>query len=592
MGLAENGDEVSSTQESKFMKTLITRLYPLAYLLVSGAIIYLNQSHNFDMHHDGLITTNFQEIRSSIQNEGFWPFNQYGVTWIIPYLPIILTGDENSIYERANNLSLLLYFLTLFISFITARKFFGTSRAIFVPVILAVTASLGNLRTWPSVSAMLYLSCFLLAAVVYFSKESSLNSMKRASLYMGLMIPLIVFSRVQVGIFLFLVFTITILKFGRIKTRRYFFLAILLTTLSLGLFLAGKNWLESVLNDTFVFSLSYLTSNESRVIPLFTMIGSLAVFAVFSLLLSNQLPNYFGRLLIFSVAFAFLVLGALYINTTLTEGPNSITLFVILIRRLFVSILIGTFLYCVIDQLRDLIKRKANSIYFKDLRMLALVLVAGASSLQLIPLFDSTHAWWASPPLVILLISLLNKVVLKYFKTIRSNLVFNVFTPLLILLLLLAAQVHNLEKLRVKSFGPNFASGAFSSELDVSEQKQLSKMVFSIVPSNSKVLNLCINSNIFLTTKDYKPASRFYISWPNMRGYSDFIDATKLSEPDFILTCSELLNPPAGTQTEESGSDLRKNQEAIIQKTFPRPNRVGQLLSVRGVEWELWSNEL
>jgi hypothetical protein len=574
------------------MKTLVTRLNPMAFLLVSGIIIYFNQSLNFDMHHDGLITSNFQEIRTSMQSEGFWPFNQYGFTWIIPFLPIILTGDENSIYERAHYLSLLIYFLTLFISFITAQKFYGNSRAIFVPVILAVTASLGNLRTWPSVSAMLYLSCFLLAAVIYFSQESSLNSMKRASFYMGLMIPLIVFSRVQVGIFLVLVFTITILNFGRIKTRRYYFLAILLTTLSLGLFLAGKNWLGSVLNDTFIFSLNYLSSDESRVVPLFTMIGSLAVFTVFSVLLSNQLPINFGRLITFFVAFGLLVLSALYINTSLTEGPDSITLYIVLMRRLFVSILIGTFLYCVIDQIRGLFNRKANSIDFKDLRMLALVLVAGASSLQLMPLFDSTHAWWASPPLVILLISLINKVLLKYFKIIRSHLFYNTFSLLLIFLLPFAAQIYNLEKMRVTSFGPSFSSGAYSSKLDVSEQQQLSKMVFSIVPSNSKILNLCINSNIFLTTKDYKSASRFYISWPNMRGYSDFIDATRLSEPDFILTCSELLNPPAGTLTEESRSDLRKNQEAIIQKTFPRPSRVGQLLSVRGVDWELWSNEV
>jgi len=249
------------------MKTLVTRLQLLTLPLVSVIVIFLNQRLNFDMHHDGLVTTNFREIRFSIQDKSFWPFNQYGFTWIIPYLPIILFGNSNSIYENANTISLLLFTFTLLISYITARKILGAKNAIFVPLVLAATSPLGNLRTWPSVSAMLYLSLFSLAVVSYFDKNESLKSMQSKSSYMGLLIPLIMFSRVQVGIFLLVVFSVAVLRFGRIQSRKYFFFAIALTTLMLALFLESKNWLGTVLSDTFIYSFSYLTNDDSRVIP-------------------------------------------------------------------------------------------------------------------------------------------------------------------------------------------------------------------------------------------------------------------------------------------------------------------------------------
>ena len=573
------------------MKPLAIRVHILAYLLVSVIVIFLNQRLNFDMHHDGLITTNFREIRFSIQEKSFWPFNQYGITWIIPYLPVILLGDPDLIFERANTISLLLLTLTLFISYITTRKILGAKKAIFVPLVLAATASLGNLRTWPSVSAMFYLSCFSLAAVSYFDKKESLNSTKRTSAYMGLLIPLIVFSRVQVGMFLLVVFSIAVLKFGRSKSRTYFFSAITLTTLILALILASRNWLGSVLSDTFVYSLNYLTKDDSRVLPLFTIIGSLSVLVFFSVLLSKRTIINYGRLLSIFAVFGLLILVVLYVKVSLTEDPNSLNFYRILLSRLFVSTLIGTFLYCLIDQIRDFTKKKVDSGVIQDLRTPALVLVAGASLLQLVPLFSSTHAWWASPPLLILLSLLINRVILKYFKIVRTKIVLKVVIFLSIALVLFSAQTYNLEKSQLTSFGSNFASGAISSEIDVSEQKYLSKKLSSIVPSNSKVLNLCINSNVFLIAKNYRSASRFYVSWPNMRRYKDFTDATGSSNPDFILTCSDLLNPPTGRLTEQDKSDLQMSQEAIIQQIFLRPNLVIQFASVRDIQWELWSNK-
>lgn len=573
------------------MGKLASRLHLPAYFLLTGIVIFFNQRLNFDMHHDGLITTNFQEIRFSIENGGFWPFNQYGVAWVIPYLPIILVGDPNSIYARANTTSLLIFALTLFISFITARKFLGVRKAIFVPLAIAATASLGNLKTWPSVSAMLYLSCFSLAAVKYFYKQEPLSSVKRAAFYMGLLIPLIMFSRVQVGIFLFVAFSVFVFRFGRSKTRTYFFLTITLTASILALVLASRNWLGSVLRDTFIYSLNYLTKNESKVVPIYTVIGSLFVLTLFSALLSDKTSISSGRLLSVFVACGLLFLLVLYVRASLTDEPNSIGLYRILVSRLFVSTLIGTFLYFLINQIQRQFRKWRESDTVQDLSSTALLLVATASLLQIVPLFSSTHAWWASPPLVIMLSLLINRVILKYFESVRFEMVLKPIVFMLLSLLLFSAQTYNLEKSRLTSFGPDFVSGARSTQVEVAEQNQLLKMVSSVAPSNSNILNLCINSNIFLTAKNYRSASRFYVSWPNMSGYSEFIDATKSSEPDFILLCSELLMPPAGNLNEKDRSKLQVSQKTIIQQTFPQPYLVNHFVSARDVRWELWSNK-
>ena len=573
------------------MKYLVSRIHPTIFLFASGLVLFLNRSLNFDMHHDGLITTNLIELRNSFEYGGPWPFNQYGVTWLLPYLPIILTGDSNSIYERANWVSLAMYSLSLIISYFTARKFMGALPGVFVPVFLAATASLGNLRTWPSVSAMLYLSSFLLAVVSYLSNGSSLGNLKRIAFFMGAVIPLIILSRVQVGSFLLLIFSIFVFKFGLSKTRRYFSYGFISSSTLIVYFLAKNLWLKPALTDTFVYSLNYLSNDETRVVPFFTLIGAAIVFVACYAFLSDSFPIKPAQILIFTIASGLIVLLALYVKTVLGEGPDSISFYTILLRRLFVSTLIGAFLYWFVSQVRVVIEERNSLSRSQNLRMLALVLVSSASLLQLVPLFDSTHAWWASPPLVILLALLISRVIKKYLTMVRTELMVLALSLVTIFLLLFSVLSYKFEEKRLVAFDSRFASNAMSFDFEVSEQKQLSEMAFSKAPAGSKFLNLCINPNVFLTRNGYQSASRFYISWPNMRGYSEFVEATRVSQPDFILTCSDLPNPAAGILTEEDRNDLQVSQDLIIQQVFSRPILVDQFNSRRDVQWKLWSNK-
>lgn len=573
------------------MKYLVSRIQPIFFLFASGLVLFFNRSLNFDMHHDGLITINLFELRNSFEYGGPWPFNQYGVTWLLPYLPIILTGDSNSIYERANWVSLAMYFLSLIISFFTARKFLGAIPAVFVPVFLAATASLANLRTWPSVSAMLYLSCFLLAVVSYLSKSTSLDNLKRIAFFMGAVIPLIIFSRVQVGSFLLLVFSIFLCKYGLSNTRRYFSIGFISSSILIVYFLVKNQWLKPALMDTFVYSLNYLSNDETRVVPFFTLIGAAIVFVACYAFLSDSFPIKSAQILIFTIASGLIVLLSLYVKTMLVEGPDSISFYTILLRRLFVSTLIGTFLYWFVSQARVVVEERNSLSRSEDLRMLALVLVSSASLLQLVPLFDSTHAWWASPPLVILLALLISRMIKKNLIVVRTKLVLLVLSLVTIFLLLFSVLSYNFEEKRLVGFVSPFASNAMSFAAEVSEQEQLSRMVSSKASTGSKFLNLCINANVFLTRNGYQSASRFYISWPNMRGYPEFVEATRASQPDFILTCSDLPTPAAGILTEEDRSDLQVSQDLIIQQVFSRPKLVDQFNSRRDVQWKLWSNK-
>lgn len=470
-------------------------------------------------------------------------------------------------------------------------KFTGAIPAVFVPVFLAATASLGNLRTWPSVSAMLYLSSFLLAAVSYLSNRNSLGNLKRIAFFMGAVIPLIILSRVQVGSFLLLVFSIFVFKFGLSKTRRYFSFGSISSSILIVYFLAKNQWLKPALMDTFIYSLNYLTNDETRVVPFFTLVGSAIVFVACFAFLSDSFPIKPAQILIFTIASGLIVLLALCVKTVLSEGPDSISFYTILLRRLFVSTLIGTFLYWFVLQARVVIKERNSFSRSQDLRMLALVLVSSASLLQLVPLFDSTHAWWASPPLVILLALLISRVIKKYLIVVRTELVVSVLSLVTISLLLFSVLSFNFEEKRLVGFDSPFASNAMSFDAEVSEQKQLSKMIFSKASAGSKFLNLCINANVFLTRNDYQSASRFYISWPNMRGYPEFVEATRASQPDFILTCSDLPNPAAGILTEKDRNDLQVSQDLIIQRVFSRPKLVDQFNSRRDVQWKLWSNK-
>jgi hypothetical protein len=291
------------------------------------------------------------------------------------------------------------------------------------------------------------------------------------------------------------------------------------------------------------------------------------------------------------MASGLISLLALYVKTVLSEGPDSISFYTILMRRFFVSTLIGIFFYWLVSETRVVIRERNNVNWSQDSKMLALILVSAGSLLQLVPLFDSTHAWWASPPLVILLALLIGRVIRKNLRIIRVDLVVSALALVMIPLLLFSVQSYKYEQTRLIHFGSLFVSNAMSLDSEVSEQNQLSKIVFRKASTGSKFLNLCINPNIFLTTKGYQSATRFYISWPNMRGYPEFVDATRASQPDFILTCSDLPNPAAGILTEEDRNDLRVSQDLIIQQVFSRPKLVSEFISPRDVQWKLWSSK-
>jgi hypothetical protein len=158
-------------------------------------------------HHDGLMITTVSQIQAAMKNNGPWPFNQYGSFWAFVYAIPTWNVQYEYLLVSMRILTLVFYFLTAWLTYKIGRLFggpvFATAAAI---LLLGNQPFLFDLLPWPSAVAMpiiTLISFLLLRKVAQTSISETRRKLEVAAI--GVLIPLLILSRVQVGLIMLIV---------------------------------------------------------------------------------------------------------------------------------------------------------------------------------------------------------------------------------------------------------------------------------------------------------------------------------------------------------------------------------------------------
>lgn len=512
------------------------------YVLVSIVLLVIPVFVNFDSHHDGLILTTSLELRRAIEAEGNWPFNQYGQLWAFPFALIsFLVSDQYLLI--AIRLCTLAYYLAtaLLIQRVSSRYLSGNiSRAPSLIFLLAQPFALGLNSTflpWPSAF------CALLIIVVLERLTSQFPTQRNsdyAHVTAGFIVFIIIGTRLQVGVLLFLLIPILLIFHRKVREVRAFLIGFVACLIIVGSLLYSQGWLGDSLYDSVIFSSQYVSGDISTYpFPRVTFLLS-AFFLIVIAVTVPLIKEHGVSKVISTMSKLFIVLGLLssMLIASFFSDLDFITWLTLLVRRIWISVSISILVYLLILLLAPLLKRKAVNGECNYSRNL-LVLISCCSFTQIAPLFDQMHFWWGFSPLVILIVVFGNEHFL------HDNLVRRKFAPIFVLvgaiLLLMnflgvVKQVHA----STTSIDSSIARGILTAD---STDNDISNFLNTHVSRGSSVLNLCPDSNVFFSVKSTFSSIRKFVLWSPTFDFNEYRKDFFESRYDYIVACP--INNPA-----------------------------------------------
>lgn len=557
----------------------------LVFVILAGLwipLVFLN----FDPHHDGLILTTIRLTERAIVEGGQYPFNQYGPSWMLPFLLVGSFVSDDYLFLA---LRLITVFLYLFSSFLLIRvsRFFMPSNKAWVPGALFLSAQpfvsdIGSdLVPWPSAIAMP-----LVILSLYFSIKSLKGAATMSLFWVGFLTPLILLSRLQIGL-LTGISILVLLIFHR--NYRSLFSAILGFCISGFLLIATLiklNWFESAVYDQIIFGLTYLSADKSTFPkPVVTFFGTLLVVALLQFtpkifMLYSQINKFFK---VFAVAIGLSCMLLISFTLIYRRDLSPSHLVVVATRRFWIIAIIGCLIFFFMKLLWGSIKlsKLRSSWFLENQQSVLLLLFAVSLQSQTYPLFDQMHFWWGSPLsfLVATLVirDLSKKIVLpdKMFQLLRF-----VFCAI-VGLSLLVPWLDQVTKEKYE-YPKEIGSKIYSSNIASSEQRELQQFFLNNMAVGSRVLNLCDDTNVFFGASRFITASRFFVFWGEQMSHADqiFIDM-KSSNPDYIVTC-DLIHAPALRSKQELTRSL------LIQSLPFKITPIETFVGHEGRRWDIF----
>ena len=502
-----------------------------------GAVALVNLNTvfiGFHPHHDGLMLSTIRLLKVSFLTGGDYPFNQYGSFWAMPYLGISLLVSDSSLLVAMRVFTLLLYFLTAFLTFKIADSLFGNTvgRVSLVIFILARPIGLEPIP-WPS-----SISVFLTTLIAFISiKTTKMTLSRQRSLLifiLGSLVVMSILTRVQIGTFMF----VAICGYFLVTRRKDvfpFFMGGLSFTFLYGLWLHSMNWLGNSISDQFVFGWIVASSKETdRTFPLTSLIFLIFLLA-FSFLghkwlrdLRNTATTRWLSLLVF--------IGIIVLALRAPSSVQSLT------GKFWVSVLLfSMILFCL----------KSVSLFRnREYAILLLGLIGMANASQIYPLFDPMHAWWGITPLSIYLAHWLVYEA-KSFISITLR-----FQTLALISVISLIPYLNLSLTQVNfSMNSDDLALTYSGEVQAESYNAQREFFLSYIPKGSSVLNLCEDSDIFFNSDMYFTASRYFVYWPTMVGVDKIKDEMSRAQPEYVVVCRK----------------SKANSTGVWQNTFVEP---------------------
>jgi hypothetical protein len=534
-------------------------------------------------HHDGLMVTTVSQLQNAIRNGGPWPFNQYGSFWAFVFALPTWNIEHEYLLVSMRLMTLVFYFITAWLTYKIARLFCEPPFALAgVILLLGNQAFLFDLLPWPSAVAMPLITLVSFLLLRKLSRvENSPNRSALEVVTIGIIIPMVILTRVQIGFILFVISLIFIFFFGSKKETAIFFLSFLT---SIGIFfgyLSSNGWLVSSLQDQLLFGSSYLGS-DTNPIPIFTSIGVFTVVLFFALsdklMIKVNNTREKSRIVIIAICL-FLILMLVAITIMARRLMNPFSMYVLVVHRIWISVILGAIIYFTLVQIKKSYEAwQMHSFFDRDLQVKNLLaLLSITSQLQIYPLFDQMHSWWGSTPGVVVILLIYKEkyqvadILVSQEKRLAKSMV---VATLVLTLLPYAIQTMNLGKI----VSSPYLGGIFVPQNSADEILTLQSTFEKNLSPGASVLNLCSDPDIFLNSKYPNSESRIFIFWPEFLKIEYLRKTFQESSPQWIVSCF-----PESRKAE----DLKIFQEYVNEgsSNFVLVHSVRNLL---GRDWQIW----
>lgn len=541
-------------------------------------------------HHDGLILANARILRESLNNGGPWPFNQYGSFGILPqtFFSFLFPIDYQLVSLRL--FTLICYWSTGYLLFKLSNVFTTQNNSYLVVIIYFVSQPFNGSNFLPWASS--FLMPIVIAHTYLFA--STINNQKIVHggiqakiLFAGFLLPMILLSRAQIGVLIFFIASIFAFLVSQIRGLISYLLGILLFCIPFSIFMTIHGWFSASLSDEFIFGSVYLKYEDVSHIPIptFSFLGSMGFF--FILQYGNQIWKYLGKRWssrqIFGLFTLFSILIFLTIFTILrSRGLNLNAAYFNVLGRFWISLYLGCLFYffvhitksnCIALKEKDFTSRKLHLENF-------LFLISFAAQFQIWPFFDSMHFWWGSVPAALIVILVVREKFLILnlsFTTQQRTKILASVIVLVLAIIPLGTQIHT-PRNALNLYG---TSGTYINSSDALLNFRTRIFLEENVDSGSRVLNLCQNPDVFLTSAKIQSATRYFVFWPHMRHVRSIQDAFENSNPDTVVTCTlNEFNTDTQAQSE-------KQQKSLLEKVAPKRTLRAEL-SI-GKLWQIWT---
>jgi hypothetical protein len=492
----------------------------------------------FHPHHEGLMLATLNLTSDAIRNGDPLPFNQYGPFWTLPYLSMNLLPIHGYTFLVQRFVSIFLIFLSAIMIRRISLIFYSRNTSLAVACLFLLTYPYGQPSIiWPSIPAQLAL------LILTFSILRTIESNRTIFIsFAGITTLFLLGSRIQIGLVSFLC-TIAVFAIHRksMLLVRYLLFTMLYSALAFaGLHSRGS--IKDIIFDSFVFPFTYLDPNQQNwTLPRTSLLIVIVLFALFFVL--NRLNES-------DVAYRILlsILYTVSIGFLFIQFSNETT-YLKIYARLYVGLFLSAVAIVLIYLSKDLLHIRNKVSPKTVLYMYSLV-----GSVQVFPLFDAFHAWYASAPLIIAVPMILKKMTFRLSMPRNSVFVLS-FSVLLAFFSLFSTQAARSFSSDSKPFPLKEVQGIFLTGQQESDFAKEFAFFKANIPKSAKVLNYCPNGDPFFPQSYWQPASRFFIFWSPFSDSSLF--QKDILKADFITSCI-------------SFSELSGASQKIIKENFSR----------------------
>lgn len=580
---------VPMNQALRIYKPLDSKfLIRLAFILLSLPF-FIEIFYCFNPHHDGLMLTTVRLTRDSLLHGGDWPFNQYGSFWVFPYTLITFWVPDSLLLIALRAVAVICYLVTAILLWKLSLRV--AERKVGLVAILIFLASqpffsgLG-LLPWPSAIAMpLMTSITLLIEGISSSRAYTNRHIKLHAFLAGALIPMLIGTRVQIGLLILITSILFISFFQGIKVLSLFLFSAVTVSLVFMAFLNNFGWLRDSLYDQFVYGSTYLKAGSvdgysSK--PIFTTLGVCAFILsfIFGKSLMRNLVVKYGLNRILAVS---LLLGIsmylIFVRILFLRNPSYLFTFTIISRRFWTSLVLGAIAFSLIQQ----IVRSARALRLKKFRDIELqkrnllVVFSLVAITQSLPLLDAAHTWWGSAPGVLLVAIVLRE---RFGFEFLSRKGADNLIKLMVISLLCFTLI--LDFLHFSYPGQKFYANSLfalnrSDSLTVNSEEKLQNFFQQKLQPGDHILNLCPDTNVFFKEDFVTPSSRIFVYWPNFKDLEEYKKLLTVKTPNAIVYCT----PPNTPNLDPAA--LR-----LMNTVAPKRELVGDWTDDLGESWKIW----